>query len=195
MVNGKGKSHVKLYLDHDTGRLEKRPLASSSSSSLRAQLLQALWAWHWASNCCREKQVSQVHSVQAAIREKERGKISETSSINYKSNKVAFSVNNKVYRVMLAIRYDTQLKTLHVPLTVRLVSYRTTCWPSISSVCLSPVEINKLLRVRVEISLSLTQMLRFYVTFVVVLASSAALGNGICYSLLLCVITQIYRVQ
>lgn len=39
-------------------------------------------------------------------RKREIEKISETSSINYKSNKVAFSVNNKVYRVMLAIRYD-----------------------------------------------------------------------------------------
>lgn len=37
--NGKGKSHVKLYLDHDSGSLENHPLASSSSSSLKAQLL------------------------------------------------------------------------------------------------------------------------------------------------------------
>lgn len=39
MENGKGKSHVKLYLDHDSGSLENHPLASSSSSSLKAQLL------------------------------------------------------------------------------------------------------------------------------------------------------------
>lgn len=36
MVNGKGKSHVKLYLDHDFCRLANLPLASSS---LWAQLL------------------------------------------------------------------------------------------------------------------------------------------------------------
>lgn len=125
--------------------------------------------------------MSQVHSAQAAIREKEREreKISETSSINYKSNKVAFSVNNKVYRVMLAIRYDP---TSPVEDT-SCASCQLSCnLLAINIVCLSPVEINKLRRVRGNFSFFFAQMLRFYVTFVVVLASSAALGNGICYS-------------
>lgn len=123
--------------------------------------------------------MSQVHSAQAAIREK----ISETSSINYKSNKVAFSVNNKVYRVMLAIRYDP---TSPVEDT-SCASCQLSCnLLAINIVCLSPVEINKLRRVRGNFSYFFAQMLRFYVTFVVVLASSAALGNGICYSQSVC---------
>lgn len=103
--------------------------------------------WHWASGCCREKWVSQVHSAQAAIREK----ISESSSINYKSNKVAFSVNNKVYRVMLPIRYDP---TSPVEDT-SCASCQLSCnLLAINIVCLSPVEINKLRRVRGNFSFS-----------------------------------------
>lgn len=139
MVNGKGKSHVKLYLDHDFCRLANLPLASSS---LWAQLLQALWAWHWMLSCCREKWVSQVHSAQAATRERKREREAKPLRLITNQTKLHFlSIIIKFYRAMLEIRYDPPSKyTL-----VHLVSYSTTCCPSISShLSISSVEINKL---------------------------------------------------
>lgn len=172
MVNGKGKSHVKLYLDHDFCRLANLPLASSS---LWAQLLQALWAWHWMLSCCLEKWVSQVHSAQAAMSEKEREREgSEPLRLITNQTKLHFlSIIIKFYRAMLEIRYDPPFKVYartscqlqHDLLPINIVA-------SVNIVCRN----QQVLRCAWKI---LSQMLRYYVTFVVILASYAALGNGI----------------